>query len=308
MMKRVLSLAAWAAVLALLLGFLGPWFQLGDSFAQFRHVLVIAVAIVAVVSAIRQSWTRAMMATASVVAGIALSYPHLPFGGPDADGQGKYKLIQFNLKLHNARQAEAAQWVLAQRPDVVMLQEYLPETHPAFAALEAELPYGTTCKSVKLGYVAVRTRFPIMSQHCVESEGLTWLQANVDGKPITFAALHLHWPWPFRQWQQLESLQSAFAAMPQPVVLAGDFNAAPWSASVKTVETWTKSDVIPGYRATLWPDVFHNEKTWPALPIDQVLLPAGSVVSQVHVGPFLGSDHRPVVVGFDPWSEPDFNN
>ncbi len=299
MIKKIAGAIFWMSVAALVLGMLGPWLQVADSFAQFRHVLVVIVAVAAVIAGVMREWRRAGIAGVAVIAAVVLSYPHLPLLGPPVEGTGTYKLIQFNVKIHNAREAEAAQWIISEKPDVVMLQEFLDETHPGFVALDPVLPYRVHCTSAGFGEVVVRSRHPVVSQYCGAGDGLAWAQVNIGGRLVTFASLHLRWPWPFRQWEQLEKLKPVFATMPQPVVLGGDHNAVPWSAAVKTVARWTGSDVIGGYHTSFWPDVLHNGRPWGVLPIDHVLLPKGVTARRVAVGPVIGSDHVPVIVEFD---------
>jgi endonuclease/exonuclease/phosphatase (EEP) superfamily protein YafD len=298
----VLHLVRWltlAATTLLMAGFFGAWIPMSDSLAQFRSWLAVAVVVGVVLSLLSGMKRTAIVAALAVGAAIWLSHPHLPFTGPPAEGKAAVKLIQFNVKIHNDREAEAAQWIISEAPDVLTLQEYLDETHPSFRALGSVLPHGVKCKS-RRGEVALRTKLPVLAQGCLAGDGLAWMQVDVNGKRVTFASMHLHWPWPFRQWEQLARLEASFAAMPQPVVLAGDFNATPWSAAVKTVERQIKSKAVGGYRTTLWLDVLHNGKSWPALPIDHVLLPEGMTAKSIRVGPMVGSDHLPVIVEFDP--------
>jgi endonuclease/exonuclease/phosphatase (EEP) superfamily protein YafD len=292
----------WATIAAAVLaiaGCFGAWSALSDSLAQFRHVFVAASSAGAVAMFLAGKRAVAIAALAAGVASTTISAPHLPFMGPSTDGTGAIKIVQFNLKIHNAREDEAARWLIAENPDVVMLQEYLDETHPSFRALATTLPFSVNCTSTKLGEVSVRTKFPVLQQGCTPGDGLAWVQVDVKGKPVTFASLHLHWPWPFRQWQQLASLEAKLADLPAPVVLTGDFNAAPWSEAVKTVERLVRAKAIGGYRTTLWPDIFHNGINIPTLPIDHVLLPQEMTVKSITVGPTIGSDHLPVIVTMD---------
>jgi endonuclease/exonuclease/phosphatase (EEP) superfamily protein YafD len=298
-MRGLVRLGIIVAIAVLLLGFFGAWVQQLDSFAHVRHVMVAAVTIGALCALALRWWRMAAFGVVAVAAALLLSSPHLPFADPPTVGAGKFKLIQFNVRIHNPREAEAAQWIVSEKPDVVMLQEVLDETHPSFRLLDPIVPYRVRCKSAGFGDVAVYTRFPEIIQHCGEGDGLAWIQVKVDGTPLTFASLHLHWPWPFRQWEQLERLRPVFESMPQPVLLAGDFNATPWSAAVKAVEAMTKSKAISGYRTSLRLDVLHNGKPWPTVPIDHVLLPKGVEVRSVRMGPDMGSDHLPVIVEFD---------
>lgn len=301
--RGMIRFITWATALAgmlLVFGFFGAWLAPADAVAQFRHILTALVVAGAIVTAFAGHRRFAINAALVGVAGLVLLDPHLPFQGPPAEGDAKIKLIQFNVKIHNAQEAEAAKWIINEQPDVVTLQEFLSTEHPGLEGLSNVLPNRVSCASSRLGDVAIFTRFPVITQGCTPGDGLAWMQVNVGGKPMTFASLHLPWPWPSRQWDQLAKLEPVFAGLPQPVVLAGDFNTVPWSAAMASVERRLKAKTIAGYRTTLWPDVFHNGQAWPMFPIDHVLLPDGIQATAVRIGPVIGSDHRPVIAKFDP--------
>jgi endonuclease/exonuclease/phosphatase (EEP) superfamily protein YafD len=302
-MIKLLKFATIAAACLAIAGCFGAWSALSDSLAQFRQVFVVAAMLGALALLRAKQFNVALAALVASAAATMWSAPHLPFMGPPADGAGAIKVVQYNLKIHNDREAEAARWVIAQNPDVVMLQEYLDETHPSFRELVTTLPFGVNCKSTKMGEVAVRTKFPVLQHGCTPGDGFAWAQVDVKGKPVTFASLHLHWPWPFRQWEQLAALEEKLSDLPEPVVLTGDFNSAPWSEAVKTVERLVRAKAIGGYRTTLWPDIFHNGINIPTFPIDHVLVPKEFAAASVTVGPLIGSDHRPVIVTLDSQSQ-----
>jgi endonuclease/exonuclease/phosphatase (EEP) superfamily protein YafD len=75
------------------------------------------------------------------------------------------------------------------------------------------------------------------------------------------------------------------------LVLAGDLNLTPWSPRFARLLTETGLD-DSGLRRGLAPTWL-----WPfGLAIDHVLVGAGLVALDNHLGPELGSDHRPVIV------------
>jgi endonuclease/exonuclease/phosphatase (EEP) superfamily protein YafD len=79
------------------------------------------------------------------------------------------------------------------------------------------------------------------------------------------------------------------AASGLPVVMAGDFNATPWSAGWSVVQQAGLSRATP------------LRPTWPAhagipalIPIDHIAASAHWVVRNSRRGPAIGSDHFPV--------------
>lgn len=207
------------------------------------------------------------------------------------------RLVQFNSLFNNPKPDFSANWILEQNPDIVTLQEVSKQSRLIIDTLQPKLPYAVVCRFATVGGVAVVSRFPIVQNSCVEGQGLVWIQVSIQGKLLTVASLHLHWPWPYRQWQQLERLQIAFAGMPKPILLAGDFNAAPWSGAIQKVASATDTKVVPGIRLTLrmgppplGPIAF--------VPIDHILIPTGFHVRSIKRGPPIGSDHHPLVADF----------
>ena len=111
---------------------------------------------------------------------------------------------------------------------------------------------------------------------------------------VTVVALHVHWPWPYGQEKQLESLRPALEALEGPVLIGGDFNMVPWSSAIERISAATGTQVIGGLHITktLFAGVIQ-------LPIDHVLVPEGWRAF-AKTGPPLGSDHRSVIATFSP--------
>jgi endonuclease/exonuclease/phosphatase (EEP) superfamily protein YafD len=87
------------------------------------------------------------------------------------------------------------------------------------------------------------------------------------------------------------------------VVLMGDFNTTPWSASFGRVldRTGLRDSATEPSERPYWarPTWFSR---WPGigLPIDHILLSPGFRIHERRLGPFFGSDHRPLVIEFSP--------
>lgn len=87
------------------------------------------------------------------------------------------------------------------------------------------------------------------------------------------------------------------------VVLMGDFNATPWSASFRRVlvdsglvDSATQPSERPHWTRPTW------FSRWPGigLPIDHILLSPTWRIHERRLGPFFGSDHRPLVIEISP--------
>jgi endonuclease/exonuclease/phosphatase (EEP) superfamily protein YafD len=95
-----------------------------------------------------------------------------------------------------------------------------------------------------------------------------------------------------RRNRQLEELRSVLSNLPDPVIVAGDFNVSPWSPHYRDFIDGTKlRNVAAGHRSiATWPAGF-----WPIqVPIDHVLAKGEVIAAAMERGPAIGSDHYPL--------------
>lgn len=76
------------------------------------------------------------------------------------------------------------------------------------------------------------------------------------------------------------------SSLPTPAIIAGDFNASPWSSVMKPL-TGTSFKRATTLQPT-WPNPL------PVIPIDQIVVSAHWNVFESGAGPDFGSDHKPV--------------
>lgn len=275
----------------LLVGFLNRWWALADSFSHFRMHAVLGLALAGLAYAIFRARRLALVAGAATALGVFGAAPALPFWPQGDDTEtAKLKVVQFNTLFSNPTPDTSFAWIASAAPDVVMLQEVTTaNTVKIRDALATALPYHVTCAFKAPFSVTVMSRLPKLGQGCVDGQGLAWMRIDVGGRPVTVVSFHAHWPAPFGQWAQVGLLSDALAALPQPVIIAGDFNAAPWSETVRRVAAASGTELVPGFRLTL------RMARVPFLPIDHILISPQLSAAHVHTGPPIGSDHLPVV-------------
>ncbi len=277
-----------AAQLASLLQAVHPAF---DALAQFRLHYSVLLAGGLILLLFLKSWRVASLSAAATAAGLAAM---APVAGPASlpSGSGRvFTLVQFNTLYKNPTPEVIIAQIKAVNADAVTLQEVAPRnTAIIMQRLEAEYPYQRFC-----GYagVGVLSRWPSVGDGCAPRNGFGWLRLNVEGREVTVASLHLPWPWPYRQASSISELEPVFRALPQPLIIGGDFNSAPWSNSLARVTQMTSTHLAPGLRLTLKLDAIRLPP-WPFLPIDHVLLPEGAA-ADVRIGSPAGSDHLPLV-------------
>lgn len=282
-----------------LFSLLGPWVPLADSLAHFRFHLTVLITLASVLLALSRAWQRAGLAAAVAVAGVAGMAPAFPvWDAAGVDGKApSITMVQLNLSFRNSAQGAVADFIRAENADIVTLQEVTAKTAKVMELLAADYPSQIRCDAWRVGGPAIMSRLPMApgaAKGCIKGQGMAWMRVMAGGRPVSVASLHLHWPYPFGQAKQIDRLESHLKQLPRPVLLAGDFNAAPWSHAVDRIAQATDTDVAAGLRFSF--DIKFNSWAPPiAVPIDHILVPEGLASLDVRLGPGPGSDHLSVV-------------
>lgn len=296
LLRAVLIPVAWATTAIIAAGGPSEVSGIADSFASFRfHVAALALVLSGLLFLLSARRTALLSAVTGGVGMLMLGAATPWTGvGPVADPGTGLRLLTLNLNYRNPEIDKVAAYIDAVSPDVVTLQEVSPRTRAVLALLAEAYPGNVICRFNLVGDVAVLTRLPVAGRGCRPRQGLAWMRLGLDGREVGVASLHLSWPWPFPQAKQIGELADMFRALPKPTVIAGDFNAAPWTAAVARVALLSDTRVVPGLRRT-----FTWNRSWLgqalALPLDHVLVGDGVAASAIQAGPMIGSDHRPVV-------------
>ena len=299
-------LGVFAIALVLVAGWFGALHPALDSFSHFRVQLLIglglAIGLAVIVRAGRVAITGAMIAIVTLY----LSVPHLPTMGGAASTAASIKLLQFNVYFKN-RDLALAQETLAESPaDFIVLQEVTARTSVVLEAVKASHPHQISCRFGGVGSVAIASRHPVTAgtkPDCARAYGFASARFDVNGKQITVASFHSYWPWPHRQPSQISVLAERFDGLSHPLILAGDFNAAPWSNATKRVAKLSGTRIAPGLVISWAPFLIDaNALPFLGLAIDQTLYsPELSLLSRRALQQ-AGSDHLPIVSEFS-WNE-----
>lgn len=272
--------------------FLAPWLPVADAVGHFRHMLVVAMIGAACLFAL---WRRrvAVMVAALALAIIAATPEWRPPGRDDSMAPD-LTVMQHNLLFNNRSVDQIAAQILTAAPDVVMLQEVSTRNHRILDRLAARYPARIVCRFNSVMSVAILSSRPFEARpDCETGRGMVSARIAVHGVAVSLVSVHLHWPWPYGQTAHVSRLLDDLAALPQPVIVAGDFNAAASSHTVRRIARATGTRVIAGLRQTI-----HISRYRLPLPIDHILLPEGAVLSEVAVGGKAGSDHNAVIARF----------
>lgn len=249
------------------------------------------------------------MGLAGILAAGALMAPeYLRDAGPHAgrDAPGQLRIVQFNVWSHNSEIGPSIDWIVAQQPDLVILEETTPPFRRAF---EARTGWRSVCRDCE---VMIYSRLPIAKGYVPAAPAVGPLShAVVKDAQGTFDVVGVHNAWPTDgsdQQRQEARLAHVLADLPKDrTIVTGDFNSTPWSFSRRR---WDKAFGLPRRdRAVFsWPAGKITQRRIampiPLLPIDHVYAGPGWATVSVTAGPKLGSDHYPVLAILAPVSPP----
>ncbi len=250
----------------------------------------------------------AAFALTAVVIPAGLMAPELAARWTDVHarpGRDTLKVIQMNVWSENLDPAATARWLAAQNADVVVLEEVVHLSVPIPDALGRAYPYRTPndptaeCDTFILSKTPPRASGLYPSPDPGGSHCGVWAQFGEGARAFTVVGAHLLWPAPpGPQRRQVDRLAADLKAFdPASLILAGDFNATPWSFGLRRVDAAfgpSRRDralfTFPVQPYTR----YHLRSSFPVLPLDHIYAGPGWRTISVTRGPKLGSDHLPV--------------
>ncbi|WP_420403055.1 endonuclease/exonuclease/phosphatase family protein [Nisaea sp.] len=296
-LQRFAILCSWGLAAALITGMLGAYHPLADSFSHVRlHLVVLALPFVPLLF-LTGAWINGLALTATVVVSVGL-LGQLFGGGAAADVRNddsqRLRIVSLNLNHVYADAERVADFIAGAAPDVITLQELSLEPPGVIRRLREEYPHQLICRYRSVSGIAVLSRTPFAATGCQNDHRLAWSTVERNGQDVTIASLHLRWPFPGSQAAQVSGLKDAWPQLGTPLVLTGDFNAAPWSHAVQTIARSSGTRVAPGLRRSYtWGENWLGSVL--ALPLDHVLVTPTLDVTRAALGPHVGSDHLPLI-------------
>lgn len=294
----LLTLATGAAALA---SFTGAFHWIGDMLAIVGDYYVVLLGMLAAGFLALRRWgwvvgTSAML----VVILVALSaFPTHRSAPLPAEGSS-IRLLVYNLYHLNPDLDAVVAEVQRADADLVFLMEYSYAVQAQIETAFAAYPYRLIEPSRFTMGLALFSRIPFEAAtvHRRETTRIPIYEValQIDGRPFTFVGGH---PWPPQpRWGQLHRNQmrdvTAVAAQASgPLIVAGDFNAAPWSFVLRDLAAQAEvGHVRPPFDWT---------KTWRplpffGLPVDHILLSDDWHVADFRYSAPGGSDHTPLLI------------
>jgi endonuclease/exonuclease/phosphatase (EEP) superfamily protein YafD len=224
--------------------------------------------------------------------------PTAPLGSP-----GEIKVIQLNAWRGAKQLDRIVDWLQAENPDVLFVEEATPALRDRIRARTGWAVAGALSDDM----IFTHQHYLIMHRP-PPSPGwtLSWVNAtyaNASG-PMELVVTHTWWPTDRRQPAQTSDLRQVVAGLPRDrMILGGDFNSTPWSFQRRREDAGL--GLIRRDRAVAtWPTGHAGPWRWlapiPFLAIDHIYAGPGWATTSVRRGPRLGSDHYPLVVTLAP--------
>lgn len=284
--------------------------RLTELFSHFRPQCLLACAVSCPLLLLPRRHRKKLLAAGALLLlaqGWPLAHYYLPSPAPAA-GVARLKLVQFNVYTANPAKRRAVEWLRAEQPDLIALEEVDSAWATELAELAPDYPYSVIEPREDNFGIALLSRLPLERARVVRPGGsaeigpLPSIVAELapGGRRLRLAVTH---PLPpleeacrAHQHAQLAALAELLRREGDaPLLLAGDLNATMWSpayadlaAALGLENARAGSGLLP---------------TWPTrlpgllrLPLDHVLCGREFAVAECRAGPYLGSDHLPLVV------------
>ncbi len=228
---------------------------------------------------------------------------------PPGRGERPVRIVAFNAWIHNRAPDRAVRWISGQRPDILVLTEAAVNGLVIARALAPMLPHRVTCRS-RNGVSPSCSTMILSRLPPVAAAGLArgdadnrralsaaWAQFDSPQGRFSVVALHLSHPWPpALQPREVDLLARAMAGRRDArLVVAGDFNAPGWSATIRDIADQLSLRRLPDAAPT-WPAPPAGIWLPTMLAIDHALVGPGWRAARLTRGPSIGSDHYPVVI------------
>ncbi len=211
------------------------------------------------------------------------------------------RVLSINVFGYNDQHRRMLDYVRAERPDVLIVIEVTPSWGEALQALRSEYAYSWVLPTGVRAGMAMLSREQPIGTRLVDlgntgEPSMLMTVRTADG-PVSVLGTHLYWPLGPGDSRvrntQLAGIARVARETREPLLVAGDLNVTPFS---------------PQFTATLHDGGLRScaddrlVPTWPAripflfIQIDHCLVSDTLAVRDFHTGPYVGSDHYPIVM------------
>ena len=236
---------------------------------------------------------------------LVILYPYfLPRAATPPDAVETLRVMNFNVSTQSDHYERITDYITEVDPDVVLMVEVredllahldqtVAEVYPHRLAVPSRWTLGKVFLS-KMPFTRTDV-VPLTSR----LGGKTYLDVSFEwsGQEVRMISAHPFPPTSARpaasRNAELALFASVAAAAEEPLALVGDFNASPWSAPVRDLQQ-TAGLRPAAYGHGIRPTWQYAWLLW--APLDYVMVSDEIGVAAYWTGPWLGSDHAPVLV------------
>lgn len=299
-MRRAITTIITALTLASVAGLLTPILPATD-FANHARPLLTIASLLAVVAFHRYmvAWAVAAFNVGLLLLPLLTQAASMP--PRDVVAGRKLTLVTFNLAQTRRPLDDVARFIDGTNADVALFQEVTREHARSLqTALGDAYPYRFFCGDRPSCLHAVISKRPWTSiehqSRTARRPEMTIVHFGPAGhRSLTIANIHMAWPFqPAHQPLHIDRLIDFAREAGSPVILAGDFNATPWSHHLTRLQGGTGLVRHATYLRS-WPADGQFHLPAPLMLIDHVLSTPDIRTVSISTGPDLGSDHLPVV-------------
>jgi endonuclease/exonuclease/phosphatase (EEP) superfamily protein YafD len=302
----LLSAVGALAVVGTLAGFGARWGWVFDLVVNFRVQYFTVLALLVIVFAAGRRYRSAALYGGMALLNLAVIVPqYVGSTAVVASANAVHvRVALLNVHTENRRFDLVCDFVRQAKPDCVVFEEVNDEWLGKLAKLVDLYPHILPAPRPDNFGIALFSRWPLRDTDIREigDADIPTVLARIDiqGRVLSLVGTHPLPPSNPEQFvlrsRQLSALAHLAQTSAKPCVVLGDLNTTPWS---------------PYYRALLSDgdllDVSRGRglnASWPVpilplrIPIDHCLISRGIAVTDVKLGPNVGSDHFPLIVDF----------
>ena len=245
----------------------------------------------------QRKWRWAGLGLATTVLNL---YLLLPFYLPSQRAEeGNLRLYVHNIYYQNSELESVVNAVRQTDPDVVFLMEY---SHAIASEIEeafADYPYNLIDPSRYTMGLALFSKFPLGDSQVYRFDTripIFHTSVSVGEQAFDFVGAH---PWPpIGRWgnlhrQQMIDIAEVAKNAKHPLIVAGDFNASPWSHAVGQLKQ--QADVTNAKHGFGLTNTWHLNRIF-GLPIDHIFVSEGLKLASFKQLESFGSDHNALLL------------
>jgi endonuclease/exonuclease/phosphatase (EEP) superfamily protein YafD len=285
-----------------LAGSCGDWYWALDLCAHFRHYYFL-VALVWAAAIWKRVRSRAMCCLGLAIlwnGGLILPYYWPAHNSSVTNEDTVVSLISLNVYTANRNKAAVITYLRDRQPDLIVVMEIDDRWEKALDELKDLYPHQFMQPRLDNFGIGLLSRWPLTEPRFVKlaGTGLPNIVASIRRNAHSFKLIATH-PLPpigaaftHERNAQLHDLAKLIEASELPCLVAGDFNATPWSSAFRdfvAISHLRDSALGRGIQGS-----WNAKSPLIRIAIDQVFVPRDATVLKRLVGPNVGSDHFPI--------------